>query len=188
MRLWLAAVAALSMALGYSMSAEAQAVAAGRGPGPHVMAGGGLSIFQSDYGQRQLGGVTLWGDANISHRWGIEGEARWLRLHNDPNGSNQSTYLAGPRFNLMTRSVRPYAKGLVGIGHFKFPFGYANGTYFVAAPGGGVEWHHKRFAVKVVDVEYQMWPQFSYGAIHPYGISTGITFRLWQGKSMMSEE
>ena len=96
--------------------------------------------------------------------------------------------LAGPRFNLMTRSVRPYVKGLAGVGHFNFPFGYANGNYFVAAPGGGVEWHHKRFAVKVVDVEYQMWPQFSYGAIHPYGISTGITFRLWHGKSMMSEE
>lgn len=174
-------------ALGCSIVAGAQAIPAGVGPGPHVMAGGGYSLFESDYGKRKLGGVTVWADANITYRWGLEAEARWLRQNKDPNGSDQSTYLAGPRYSILTHNLRPYAKTLVGIGHFNFPFGYASGNYLVVAPGGGVEWHHKRFALKLVDVEYQMWPQFSYGALHPYGVSAGITFRLWQGRSYMTD-
>jgi hypothetical protein len=30
-----------------------------------------------------------------------------------------------------------------------------------------------------VDFEYQYWPEFSFGAIKPYGISVGIRYQLF---------
>jgi len=35
-----------------------------------------------------------------------------------------------------------------------------------------------RFAVRIVDFEYQMWHNFPYGSLRPYGVSAGISFRI----------
>ena len=35
-----------------------------------------------------------------------------------------------------------------------------------------------RWAVRVVDFEYQMWHDFPYGELRPYGVSVGVTFRI----------
>ena len=32
--------------------------------------------------------------------------------------------------------------------------------------------------LRAIDAEYQFWPQFTYGSLHPYGIGTGIIIRL----------
>jgi hypothetical protein len=74
----------------------------------------------------------------------------------------------------------PFVKVLAGIGHFEFPYRYATGNYFVIAPGAGVDFAlNRRLKVRVVQLEYQSWPQFTYGNLHSYGISSGISVRIF---------
>ncbi|MDR3735054.1 MAG: hypothetical protein P4L10_05880 [Acidobacteriaceae bacterium] len=148
--------------------------------GASLIAGGGISEYQIDYGKRVLGGVHTYIDFNLASRYGFEAEGRWLFTNQSAN-VHASTKLIGPRVSLFRfHGIQPYAKLLVGSGHFNFPYNYAVGNYFVMAPGAGmdVELHHK-IVVRLIDVEYQAWPQFTYGAIHPYGVSVGIAYRIF---------
>jgi hypothetical protein len=160
--------------------ARAQAISTADGPGSYTAVGGTYSMYQSDYGQRQIEGSSAFIDAHLYRRIGVEAKASWLNFHTDEN-VRQRTYLAGPKIALKGRTIRPYARFLVGRGDFDFPFGYAHGSYFVVAPGAGLDWRvgHSRLLVRLVDVEYQVWPSFSFGAIHPYGVSTGLSLRVW---------
>jgi hypothetical protein len=161
-------------------SGHAQAIFTADGPGSYTAVGATFSAYQTGYGQRQIGGVSAFVDAHLYRRIGVEAKASWLTLHSD-EGVKQRTYLVGPKLSLKGRTIRPYGRFLVGRGEFDFPFGYAKGSYFVFAPGGGLDWRIGRgkVIVRLVDVEYQVWPGFSYGAIHPYGISTGLSLRVW---------
>jgi hypothetical protein len=161
-------------------SSHAQAIFTADGPGSYTAVGATFSAYQSDYGQRQIGGVSAFVDAHLYRRIGVEAKATWLTLHTD-EGVKQRTYMIGPKLSLKGRTIRPYGRFLVGRGEFDFPFGYAKGSYFAIAPGGGLDWRigSGKVIVRLVDVEYQVWPGFSYGALHPYGISTGLSLRVW---------
>lgn len=162
-----------------ALSARAQAIPAAIGPGPYVSVGGGVSALQADYGRRVLGGGMVYSDLHITARSGIEAEARWLRYHTDEDVT-ETTYLAGPHVYVFRSPVmKPYVKALVGVGHLQFPFKYADGSYLAIAAGGGLDLAvGSRLIVRAVDLEYQSWPQFTYGSLHPYGVSFGIAFRL----------
>ena len=164
-------------------SALGQALPAGIGPGTYVQAGVSGSLFQVDYGQRKLAGGTVFLDAHLYRRIGAEAEVRTLRVNQD-EGVHETTYLVGPRISLLRGAVRPYAKLLAGRGEFYFPFHYATGSYFVLAAGGGVDWHVKRtrLTVRLIDVEVQDWPGFSFGPIHPYGIGSGVAWTVFSGR------
>lgn len=159
---------------------QGQAVYTANGPGSYVSLGATISGFESDYGHTLLGGGSVFLDANLYRRIGVEAEARISRLHSDDD-LRESTYLVGPKVSALGRTWRPYAKLLVGRGQFNFPFGYAHGSYVLAAPGFGLDWRllHNRAMIRVVDFEYQDWPKFSYGSIHPYGMSTGLSVYLF---------
>ena len=161
---------------------RAQATYAGNGPGTLLTVGVTASGFQSDYGQRLLGGVTVYLDANVYRRIGVEAEARELRFHSDEN-LRETNYLVGPKISALGRTWRPYAKLLVGRGELNFPFSVAHGSYFVIAPGAGLDWRigeRGRMLVRLIDIEYQEWPSFTYGTLHPFGASAGISFRIFQ--------
>lgn len=159
---------------------SAQALPAGKGPGPYTAVGVMGSIYKTDYGQQTLVGPAVFVDANIHRLVGIEAEARWLR-YNGKVGVTQDTYMVGPRYSFKPVGWVPYVKMPVGVAHMRFPYGYATGNYFVMAPGGGVDYWLKgdTIRVRVVDFEYQIWPQFSFGTLKPYGVSAGISFRVW---------
>lgn len=160
--------------------AKAQAIATATGPGSYVTVGAGLSGFNTSYGNNRIGGGFAYLDANPSWRFGLEGEARFLRWHADEQ-VKQTTYLGGLRVQLWPRPSRwsPYAKFLAGAGEITLPFGYAHGGFLAYAPGAGVDYTlNDRLTLRAVDVEYQHWPQFSYGPLHPYGVSAGISVRL----------
>jgi opacity protein-like surface antigen len=158
--------------------ARAQALPAATGPGSFVSVGGGVSTFQADYGQRVLGGGFAFVDAHPTWRYGLEGEARYLRFHTDEDVT-QTTYLGGFHVYIRPQKFRPYVKFLAGMGRLDFPFHYARGTYFAMAPGAGIDYMvSDRVTIRAVDFEYQAWPQFTYGTLHPYGVSAGISFRL----------
>ena len=157
----------------------AQNIATAKGPGSYTAVGGGVSDLQSDYGQRTIYGGVLFADINPTWRFGVEGEARYLRF-NTFEGVTETNYLVGPRVMLKPGPFRPYVKFLVGAGKITLPMRYAHGTFFSYAPGGGMDYIvGDRVTLRVIDFEYQLWPGFSsYGELRPYGISTGISFRL----------
>jgi len=158
-------------------AAFAQALPTGSGPGAYVIVGGTFSAFQADYGNRTITGASVYGDANLTWRYGIEVEAR--RMDYPGFGERQSTLLAGPRWSLRPKGFVPYAKILVGGGRFDFPFNYGTGNYFVVAPGAGVDLRlGHRIQLRLVDYEYQLWPGFTFGSIHPYGVSAGISYQI----------
>lgn len=165
----------------------AQAVPTATGPASTLQVGAGLSDYHIDYGQRWLGGPFVWVNYNPLLHLGIEGEARFLRYNQDL-GVHGSTYLAGPRFILHRGPTEPYLKVLAGAGRLAFPYAYAHGNYFVVAGGGGVDVRlGSRIKVRVIDVTYQQWPQFSFGTMSSYGASAGISLTLRRGETWMSD-
>lgn len=171
--------AVLLLAAGTRVAAGQAKETAG-GPGSYLSAGGGVSAFQADYGQQVIGGGAVFVDANPTWRYGFELEGRWLNYHTDEQVTEQN-YLGGVRVMLWKPGSRfqPYGKFLAGVGHITFPFQYATGSYLAMAPGAGVDIHlNDRWSVRAVDFEYQLWPQFTYGQLKPYGVTVGLRYRI----------
>jgi hypothetical protein len=163
-----------------TLTARGQALATAGGPGSYLAVGGGVSAFQQDYGQNWIGGGAVFVDMNPTWRYGLEGEARWMNYHTEEQVT-QANYLGGLRVMLWKPASRlqPYGKFLAGVGHMNFPFGYATGNYLAMAPGAGVDIHlNDRWSVRAVDFEYQLWPQFTYGQLKPYGVTVGARYRI----------
>jgi len=160
-------------------SSPAQVVPAAVGPGSYVAVGGGVSGFQSVYGQRDLAGGLIYADVHPQWRVGLEGEARFLRYHTSED-VNESNYLGGIRVLVLRfHGLEPYTKFLAGMGKITLPFGDAHGSFLAYAPGAGLDVAiNHNVTVRVIDFEYQHWPQFPYGSFSPYGISSGIKVRV----------
>ena len=158
----------------------AQAEPAGIGPGSYIAVGVTASGFNSGYGQQRLVGPAIYVDANLYRRVGLEAEARTLRF-NAQEALRQTTYLAGVRVSTHGRDVRPYTKLLAGVGVMTFPFHDARGRYLVVAPGAGLDWRVRRsgLQLRVMEVEYQYWPEFTFGPLRSWGVSSGVSLRIW---------
>jgi hypothetical protein len=174
----------LTTVLSMARSAPAQVVNAGDQGGVTLTAGATASGYQVQYGEQKLLGVAGVVDLDTRRRFGLEAEGRWLMFH-ETNQLHATTYLAGPRYHFSHGKFQYYAKGLVGLGQFNFPYNYAQGNYLVIAPGGGVDyrWKH-RISLRLADVEYQIWPQFtyngsSYETMSSYGVSVGVLYHIF---------
>jgi hypothetical protein len=172
--------------LGLGGAAHAQAVPAAEAGGARLSAGGTASAYILGYGHIKVAGASVFVDADTLRHFGIEAEARWLPIHgpHDQSGpgvdETASTYLAGLRYSRYFRRFQPYAKGLVGIGRFTYPYNLATETDLVIAPGGGVDFRiTRRIRWRVADFEYQFWPQFTYGQMSSYGVNTGIRVKIF---------
>lgn len=166
------------LALAASRSASGQARESATAGGVSIWAGVGGSGYYLQYGARKILGVTGFVDADSIRHIGIEAEGRWLELHQVAN-VHAETYMIGPRYHFNFSRFQPYAKGLVGAGEFNFPYNYAHGGYFVVAPGAGVDYRlSHRWSVRLLDVEYQYWPQFTFGAMSSIGATAGIRYRI----------
>ncbi len=163
----------------YPRQLHAQAVPTASGPGSYIAVGGGISWFQADYGHRDIGGGVLYAEVNPHWRFGLEGEARFLRAHTAQD-VNEANYLGGVRVALLhPRRLQPYVKFLAGVGKITLPYRYAHGSFLVYAPGAGLDLAlNDRLSIRAVDIEYQRWPGFPYGRLSPYGVSAGLLFRL----------
>ena len=140
------------------IQARAQAKYTATGPGSYIQLGGTISGFRSEYGQRYVAGPSAFLDAHLYRRLGLEAEVRELNLHTD-EGVRQTTYLVGPKLTIMPHRFRPFVKLLAGRGEFRFPYGYAQGSYLVLAPGAGLDYRigETRWSLRVLDAEYQDW-------------------------------
>jgi hypothetical protein len=169
----------LAAFLGIARTAAAQVVFSGDKGGFTVVAGGTASAYQVQYGQQKLLGFAGVVDIDTTRRFGLEAEGRWLLYHN-PTQVQVKTWLAGPRYHHSWGKFQAYGKGLVGVGQFTFPYGYAHGNYLVLAPGGGVDYRWKRrISFRIADVEYQIWPQFNFGSMTSVGVSAGVRYHIF---------
>lgn len=169
-----AAAAILALILSATGSARAQVVAQASAGGFRLSAGGTVSGYHLQYGQRNLIGASAFVDAETKRSLGIEAEGRWLEFHKTEN-VHVETYSAGLRYRVNFARFQPYVKGLIGIGNFNFPFSFAHGRYLVVTGGGGVDYQWtRRIHIRVADVEYQDWPQFTFGSMSSVGVSSGL--------------
>jgi hypothetical protein len=142
--------------------------------------GGIVSGFDPGYGPNRLGGFGAYADLNIFHGLGVEGEARWLRI-NEFEGISQDNYLIGPRVRLhRIWRAQPYVKVLAGYSHMNFEENIATGRFTTIAFGGGVDFRvSRKLTFRPIDLEYQEWPQFVGNSLSPYGISVGMSYRIF---------
>lgn len=142
--------------------------------------GGTFSYFHLSYGAQNLFGPSVYADARITPRIGLEVEARWLEL-NQKYSVHDETYLVGPIYHFNPfHNFNPYVKVLGGNGQFNFDDGYAHGGYLALAAGGGVNRQLSgRWWLRVADVEYQRWPGFTGSSFSQFGVSSGISYRFW---------
>jgi hypothetical protein len=170
-------IAVASIFLATAKAASAQADVTAGGGGRYIAVGAGGAFFNSNYGQRWVSGYSIYADVNRDHRYGAEFRAQSLRF-NQEQGIRETSYLLGPRMSFPHGNWLPYARVLLGGGIFNAPYNYAEGSYFVVAPGGGVDYVRGRFRYRIADIEYQAWPNFTFGELHPWGYNTGISIRI----------
>jgi hypothetical protein len=173
-------IVAVLVSLAATSSAWAQTAESADVTHPSLWAGASASGYYVQYGERQMAGVAAFVDADSAHHIGLEAEGRWLEFRQTAN-VHLETYTIGPRFHVdIGGRLQPYVKGLVGVGDFNFPYNYAHGSYFMVAAGGGVDYTlTHRWCIRLADVEYQDWPQFTYGAMSSVGISAGVRYRVF---------
>ena len=178
-RILLSIVATILISFIDVAQSRGQALPTATGPGSYTNIGITGSFFNVNYGQRWVGGGTLYVDANLYRKVGAEFQLQSLRFHQE-GGTRQTTYLAGPRYSFRVRGLVPYVKFLAGGGKFTFPYGYGEGTYVVLVPGAGLDYDlHPRIKLRLINIEYQNWRDFTFGNLHPYGASAGISFRIF---------
>jgi hypothetical protein len=174
-----AAFALAVLILGFACVLRAQVASPGRQEVLRLSVGviGSGDTFQ--YGPRKMLGAGAFVDADTSGHYGIEAEGRWVEFHQRAD-VHAETYSIGGRYHFVVGRFQPYAKGLVGFGDFNFPYNYATGRYMVVTAGGGVDfrWTH-RITLRAADLEYQDWPQFTYGSMTSLNASVGLKVRIF---------
>lgn len=128
-------------------------------------------------------GFTVFGNLGLTGRLGAQ-----VDLHLDsyltPIDIGENTFLIGPRFSVLREDrANVYVKGMGGLGRFAYQANtYLNphsDTYGVFAFGGGVEYRLSRsIDLRAIDLEFQTWPGFPSGSIHPVVASIGFAWRL----------
>jgi hypothetical protein len=168
----------LASSIAGPLSAHGQTVPEGDAGGFNLTVGATLSGDYVQYGDRKMLGVAAIADLDTRRRIGLEGEAHWVIFHQTAN-VHTSTYLIGPRYHLDLGKFQPYAKGLIGLGKFNYPYNYGQDNDLVAAMGAGVDYRiTHRIRLRIADIEYQYWPKFHYGALSCLSVSAGIRVRI----------
>ena len=174
-----ATVMALAICLGAAQRGVSQVKPSGDAGGLQISAGAAGSAAQLQYGERKMLGITGFVDVDTLRRIGLEGEVRMLEFHQSGD-VHAETYSGGVRYHMNFRRFQPYAKGLIGIGAFNFPYNLATGSFLVATAGGGVDYRlTKRIYIRAADAEYQIWPQFTFGSMTVMSVSAGVRVRVF---------
>jgi hypothetical protein len=173
------AMVLLAACLGPARPSGAQSAPAAQANDFLLFAGFTATGSELQYGDRKMLGFTGFVDVDTRRRYGLEAETGWAIYHQTAN-VHTSDYLLGPRYRFPMGRLQPYAKVLVGIGEFNFPYNYAHGSYLLVAPGGGVDLRlSRRLRLRLADCEYQYWPQFTYGSMSALSVSSGIKIRVF---------
>ncbi|WP_263357370.1 porin family protein [Acidicapsa ligni] len=164
----------------------AQVAPAARISGLPLGVGAGLSDYSVDYGPgRRMLGVSAWADYSLFHGLGIEAEGTsilWDKPSSLPR-MKQETIKGGAIYKYhQVFHVRPYVKGLIGLGKIDFPSInplYTQDTFTMYAIGGGVEYKVWKTLSVRGDYEYQYWSNYQgSNYLNPNGFTIGATYYL----------
>ena len=157
---------------------SAQATSAGF-KSPRFQFGGGAMYLNLDYGNKPNYGVSGWFDANVTSYLGLEVEGHFGTIVS-PTDYGQNSYLVGPRFTHKDGKAQLYVKAMIGRGQFVFDEPapkYYSKNYNIYAGGGGIDLRlSHNFNLRLVDAEYQVWPDFHAHGLTPYAVSTGVMY------------
>ena len=171
--------AMLAFWLGMVGAVQGQVVSAGDAGKLTITAGATGTGSYLQYGEREMVGVTGFVDLDSRRPFGVELEGRWVEWNQTAN-VHAETYSIGPRYHKNFGKLQLYGKGLLGFGDFNFPYNLATGRYLTVTAGGGLDYQAtKRIYLRAVDVEYQSWPQFTFGAMSTFSVSSGLRVRVF---------
>lgn len=143
--------------------------------------GGAVTLISSDYAPRYYKGLSIYGDLDLFHNIGIEGDIHYSII--TPDDTSENSYLLGPRYSWHHKRFTPYAKALVGFGRFGFQQGFypvaSTFTYGEYAVGGGLDYQVSRHInIRPFDVEFQKWPNFHPNGLSPIVYNFGVAYVL----------
>lgn len=90
----------------------------------------------------------------------------------------ERTYEIGARAHYVVGNMVPYGKFMIGRGVYNFPGNAANVAYNMYGYGGGADYRLLRSMNVRGDYEYQTWPGFPLGTLHPSVITVGVAFHF----------
>ena len=152
--------------------------------------GGGVSYWDTDWGQSKMEGATVWVDYYLTHvpyilkGLGVELEARDVTFNkgDKPNNFRQATLGGGVIYSWHHfHNLRPYIKldlayGGINTRFVNFP-NYTHDTRTVTAPGFGLEYRVFGPIWARADYEYQFWPKlFGPHTTNPRGFTFGAMY------------
>jgi hypothetical protein len=149
-----------------------------------LVVGAGYSNFTMDWGPgHRSSGITAWADLypfpGIVKDLGIEAEGRTSQWGNPIAHLREDTFQGGLIYSYSRFSkIRPYAKGLAGIGSMDFPPfpvtpNYKHDTFTVNSISGGADFQAWQNLWLRADYQYQWWHSVFGGTFTPNGITVG---------------
>lgn len=143
----------------------------------HIQAGAGVMYLKNDYTDRGNKGISVWGDYDFTHLFGVEIEAHFGGIIT-PDDIGENSYLVGPRIMYHKRKFTGYGKIMVGRGTITNQvFNQSSSYNILPAFGGGLEYRvTHNLNIRVVDLELQRWPDFEPNTLSPLAISVGLMY------------
>ncbi|HXE06531.1 MAG TPA: outer membrane beta-barrel protein [Acidobacteriaceae bacterium] len=142
-----------------------------------VQVGAGYAAGSPDYIHRTFPGITAYADVDLRSHFGGEMEFHDI-FDSQGSGMAQRTYELGARYLRTYGPLVPYAKGLFGIGQFKYPQGLTVLDYWMFAGGGGIDYKLTERIHLRGEYEYQKWISFPNGGLHPQIVTFAVAYHF----------
>lgn len=153
---------------------------------PRVEIFGGYSFVSLDEGVGSMDGWNASILGNLNSTFGLKGEVSGLyaksSFYHDLRFSGYSL-MGGPQITGRTGPASVFAHALFGVEHLGANVPYeglrvgASTNAFAMALGGGLDWHHGAWGIRLLQLDYFPWKALG-GTAHNVRISGGIVFRL----------
>jgi|HubBroStandDraft_5_1064220.scaffolds.fasta_scaffold407153_1 hypothetical protein len=141
-----------------------------------IQAGAGFMYLQPQYVNSNIEGISAWADYDF---WKFLGAEVSVHLGNviTPADINENSYAVGPRFIYHRRKFTGYAKILFGRATISNTDLNTSSSYNIYSFGGGLEYKiTRRINIRVVDFDYQQWPNFEPSTLTPLAVTIGASY------------
>ena len=142
-----------------------------------VQIGAGYAFGHPDYIHRSFPGITAYADVDLRSHVGAEVEFHDI-FDTKGSGMAERTYELGARYLRTYGPLVPYAKGMFGIGQFKYPQGLTVLDYWMFAGGAGVDFKLTERIHLRGEYEYQRWTSFPNGGLHPQIVTFAVAYHF----------
>ncbi len=141
-----------------------------------IQAGGGFLFLSPDYVDKNIQGVSFWGNYDFRSFIGAEVDFN-LGSIITPSDISETSYMVGPRAIYHRRKFAVYGKLLVGRATITNQDNNASSSYNAYAFGGGLEYHViRKVNIRVIDFTVQKWPNFEPNTLSPTLITVGASY------------